>query len=675
MLLSSKKTQKKTLIIKVWRFCFSKTFLLGNMIMSYKVILHHNLIYMEQLKHECGVAMVRLLKPLEYYKHKYGTWMWGLNKLYLLMEKQHNRGQEGAGIACVKLNASSGEEYMFRERAIGTNAISEIFNTIHDNYRSLKQEQLQDALLAEQTLPFAGELYMGHLRYSTTGRSGLDYIHPFLRRNNYRAKNLAVCGNFNLTNIDEVFAKITSEGQHPRKYADTYIILEQMGHRLDREVERLYKECHNEGWLGLELTSQIEERINIENVLQTSSPQWDGGYVICGITGSGDSFAVRDPWGIRTAFYYMDDEVMVLASERPVIQTALNVPIETIHELQPGEAIILDRSGKMRLAQINPRKDLRPCSFERIYFSRGGDRDIYNERKRLGQNLIPSILQAIDYDIEHTVFSYIPNTAEVAFYGMQEGLEDYLNQLKIQKIEALGHNPDHNELERILSVRIRCEKVAIKDIKLRTFIAEGNTRNDLAAHVYDITYGSLMPYIDNLVIIDDSIVRGTTLKQSIIGILDRLHPRKIVIVSSSPQVRYPDYYGIDMSSMEQFIAFRAAIELLKEQGREDIITKAYQCCKTQEHSPKEQMQNYVKTIYEPFADEQISAKIVQLLTPESTQADVKIIYQTLEGLHEACPDHTGDWYFSGNYPTSGGLKLLNKAFIDYIENEKSDIDS
>ena len=675
MLLSSKKTQKKTLIIKVWRFCFSKTFLLGNMIMSYKVILHHNLIYMEQLKHECGVAMVRLLKPLEYYKHKYGTWMWGLNKLYLLMEKQHNRGQEGAGIACVKLNASSGEEYMFRERAIGTNAISEIFNTIHDNYRSLKQEQLQDALLAEQTLPFAGELYMGHLRYSTTGRSGLDYIHPFLRRNNYRAKNLAVCGNFNLTNIDEVFAKITSEGQHPRKYADTYIILEQMGHRLDREVERLYKECHNEGWLGLELTSQIEERINIENVLQTSSPQWDGGYVICGITGSGDSFAVRDPWGIRTAFYYMDDEVMVLASERPVIQTALNVPIETIHELQPGEAIILDRSGKMRLAQINPRKDLRPCSFERIYFSRGSDRDIYNERKRLGQNLIPSILQAIDYDIEHTVFSFIPNTAEVAFYGMQEGLEDYLNQLKIQKIEALGHNPDHNELERILSVRIRCEKVAIKDIKLRTFIAEGNTRNDLAAHVYDITYGSLMPYIDNLVIIDDSIVRGTTLKQSIIGILDRLHPRKIVIVSSSPQVRYPDYYGIDMSSMEQFIAFRAAIELLKEQGREDIITKAYQCCKTQEHSPKEQMQNYVKTIYEPFADEQISAKIVQLLTPESTQADVKIIYQTLEGLHEACPDHTGDWYFSGNYPSFGGLKLLNKAFIDYIENEKSDIDS
>ena len=664
-----------TLIIKVLPFYFFKTFLLENMIMSYRVILHHNSMDMEQLKHECGVAMVRLLKPLEYYQHKYGTWMWGLNKLYLLMEKQHNRGQEGAGMACVKLNASSGEEYMFRERAIGTNAISEIFNTIHHHYCSLKKEQLQDALFAEQTLPFAGELYMGHLRYSTTGKSGLDYIHPFLRRNNYRAKNLAVCGNFNLTNVDEIFACISAEGQHPRKYADTYIILEQLGHRLDREVERLYEECRSEGWKGRELTARIEERIDLRNVLQTSSPQWDGGYVICGITGSGDSFAVRDPWGIRTAFYYMDDEVMVLASERPVIQTALNVPMETIHELQPGEAIILDKFGKMRLAQINPPQKLRVCSFERIYFSRGGDKDIYNERKRLGQNLTPSILQAIDYDVEHTVFSFIPNTAEVAFYGMLEGLDNYLNQLKIQEIEALAHHPQHNELERILSMRVRSEKVAIKDIKLRTFITEGNTRNDLAAHVYDITYGSLRPDIDNLVIIDDSIVRGTTLKQSIIGILDRLRPRKIVIVSSSPQVRYPDYYGIDMSSMDQFIAFRAAIELLKEQGKEDIITNVYQHCKAQEHLPKEQMRNYVKAIYEPFTDEQISTKTAQLLTPESTQADVKIIYQTLEGLHEACPNHTGDWYFSGDYPTSGGLKLLNKAFIDYIENEKSDIDS
>lgn len=630
---------------------------------------------MEELKHECGVVMVRLLKPLEYYQYKYGSWMWGLNKLYLLMEKQHNRGQEGAGIACVKLSASSGAEYMFRERAEGTNAISEIFNTVHKNYQYLKPEQLRDALFAKQTLPFAGELYMGHLRYSTTGKCGLDYIHPFLRRNNYRTKNLAVCGNFNLTNVDEVFTKITSEGQHPRRYADTYIILEQIGHRLDMEVERVYKECRDDGWQGLELTSQIEERINIQNVLKTSSLHWDGGYVICGITGSGDSFAVRDPWGIRTAFYYMDDQVMVLASERPVIQTALNVPIETVHELQPGEAVILDRSGKMHLEQINPRQDLRPCSFERIYFSRGSDRDIYNERKRLGQNLIPSILHAIDYDIGHTVFSFIPNTAEAAFYGMLEGLDNYLNQLKMQMIESLGHNPDHTELERILSMRIRCEKVAIKDIKLRTFIAQGNTRNDLAAHVYDITYGSLIPYVDNLVVIDDSIVRGTTLKQSIIGILDRLHPRKIVIVSSSPQVRYPDYYGIDMSSLEQLISFRAAIELLKEQGREDIITETYKCCKDQENLPKCQMRNYVKMIYKPFTCEQISAKTAQLLTPESTQADVKIIYQTLEGLHEACPNHSGDWYFSGNYPTAGGMKLLNKAFINYFENDKSNIDS
>ncbi|MDE5560353.1 MAG: amidophosphoribosyltransferase [Bacteroidaceae bacterium] len=624
---------------------------------------------MEQLKHECGVAMVRLLKPLQYYQHKYGTWMWGLNKLYLLMEKQHNRGQEGAGLACVKFNAAAGEEYMFRERAVGTNAISEIFNAVHVNYSSMTQEQMQDASFAEQNLPFAGELYVGHLRYSTTGKSGLDYIHPFLRRNNYRAKNLAICGNFNLTNVDEVFARITAEGQHPRRYADTYIILEQIGHRLDREVERLYDECRAEGLHGVELTKKIEEQIDLCNVLQTSSPLWDGGYVICGITGSGDSFAVRDPWGIRTAFYYMDDEVMVLASERPVIQTSLNVPVEEIHELQAGEAIIMNRAGRMRLVRINQQRHLYPCSFERIYFSRGSDKDIYRERKHLGENLTHAILHSIDYDIEHTVFSFIPNTAEVAFYGMLEGLNDYLNRLKAQRIEALGHKPSHEELEDILSMRVRSEKVAIKDIKLRTFIAEGNTRNDLAAHVYDITYGSLTPHIDNLVIIDDSIVRGTTLRQSIIGILDRLHPRKIVIVSSSPQVRYPDYYGIDMSEMKQFIAFRAAIALLREQGREDIITSAYQRCKAQEHLPKEQMQNHVRNIYEPFSDEQISEKIAQLLTPASTHADVEIVYQTLSGLREACPYHTGDWYFSGNYPTPGGLKLLNKSFIDYIENE------
>lgn len=624
---------------------------------------------MEPLKHECGVAMIRLLKPLEYYQQKYGTWMWGLNKLYLLMEKQHNRGQEGAGMACVKLHASSGEEYMFRERATGTNAISEIFASAYNHYLPLSPEQLNDAGMAEKTLPFAGELYMGHLRYSTTGKSGLDYIHPFLRRNNYRAKNLAVCGNFNLTNVDEIFAKLTAEGQHPRKYADTYIILEQMGHRLDREVERVYEACRSEGWKGVDLTEKIEERIDMFNVLQTSSAQWDGGYVICGITGSGESFALRDPWGIRSAFYYIDDEVMVLASERPVIQTALNVTTEAIHELQAGQAIMLDQSGKMRLAQVNKPQKLTPCSFERIYFSRGSDRDIYIERKRLGQSLVPKILQAVDYDMERTVFSFIPNTAEVAFYGMLEGLDNYLNQTKIQQIEALGKNPGCSELERILSMRVRSEKVTIKDIKLRTFIAEGNTRNELAAHVYDITYGSLKPYTDNLVIIDDSIVRGTTLRQSIIGILDRLHPQKIVIVSSSPQVRYPDYYGIDMSSMEQFIAFRAAIELLKEQGRADLITQVYQRCKAQEHLPKEQMQNYVKAIYERFTDEQISAKIARLLTPDSVKTEVCIIYQTLDGLHRACPNHTGDWYFSGDYPTASGLKLLNKAFIDYYESE------
>lgn len=630
---------------------------------------------MEQVKHECGVAMVRLLKPLEYYQYKYGTWMWGLNKLYLLMEKQHNRGQEGAGLACVKMRAEAGEEYMFRERAVGTSAISEIFSSVHNNYSSLTQKELQDARFAERKLPFAGELYMGHLRYSTTGRNGLGYIHPFLRRNNYRAKNLALCGNFNLTNVDEVFARIAASGQHPRKYADTYIMLEQVGHRLDREVERIYEECRHEGLQGLDLTHAIEQRVNIENVLKTSSPDWEGGYVICGITGSGESFAVRDPWGIRTAFWYMDDEVMVLASERPVIQTALNVSSDDIHELCPGQALLLNKSGQMRLVQINEPQNICPCSFERIYFSRGSDMDIYRERKLLGRNLVPSILKSIDYDIQHTVFSFIPNTAEVAFYGMLAGLDEHLNKLKVSRIEALGHNPNHSELERIISMRIRSEKVAIKDIKLRTFIAEGNSRNDLAAHVYDITYGSLVPYVDNLVIIDDSIVRGTTLRQSIIGILDRLHPRKIVIVSSSPQVRYPDYYGIDMASMQQFIAFRAAMALLKEKGMDGIISETYQRCKAQENMPKNQLRNYVKDIYRPFSDEQISEKMAELLTPAETQAKVEIIFQTLEGLHRACPAHTGDWYFSGNYPNDGGLKLLNKAFIDFIENEQSNIDS
>ncbi len=622
---------------------------------------------MEQLKHECGVAMIRLMKPLEHYQQKYGTWMYGLNKLYLLMEKQHNRGQEAAGLACVKLQAAPGEEYMFRERGLGAGAITEIFGTVHSYFRDLTPEQMRDAEYAEKCLPFAGELYMGHLRYSTTGKSGISYVHPFLRRNNWRAKNLALCGNFNLTNVDEIFASITADGQHPRKYADTYIMLEQVGHRLDREVERLYTECKGEGLEGMDITHAIEDRIDLTNVLKTSSPAWDGGYVICGLTGSGESFAVRDPWGIRPAFWYMDDEIFVLASERPVIQTALNVPADSINELQPGQAIMISKKGQMRLAQINEPKVKKACSFERIYFSRGSDMDIYRERKKLGEKLVNPILKAIDNDVIHTVFSFIPNTAEVAFYGMLEGFDNYLNELKVQRIEALGHKPSHSELEQILSQRIQSEKVAIKDIKLRTFIAEGNTRNDLAAHVYDITYGSLVPYADNLVIIDDSIVRGTTLKQSIISILDRLHPKKIVIVSSSPQVRYPDYYGIDMASMEQFIAFKAAIALLEERGMQDVIINAYSKSKAQLGLPKEEMVNYVKEIYAPFTDEEISAKMVELLTPAGTQAKVEIVYQTLEGLHEACPDHTGDWYFSGDYPTPGGVKLVNQAFINYIE--------
>ena len=626
---------------------------------------------MEPLKHECGVAMVRLLKPLEYYQQKYGTWMWGLNKLYLLMEKQHNRGQEGAGLSCVKLQADPGEEYMFRERALGSGAITEIFSSVQACFKDLSPEQLHDAEYAKTSLPFAGEIYMGHLRYSTTGKSGLQYVHPFLRRNNWRAKNLLMCGNFNMTNIDEIFERITSAGQHPRKYADTYIMLEQMGHRLDREVERLYSECVGEGLEGMDITHAIEERINIANVLRTSSCDWDGGYVMCGITGSGEAFALRDPWGIRPAFWYKDDEVMVLASERPVIQTALNVAAEDIHELGRGEAIMISKHGEMTLEQINEPKQNKACSFERIYFSRGSDVDIYKERKKLGEELVGKVLEAVGNDVDHTVFSFIPNTAEVAFYGLLEGFDNYLNELKVKEIEKLGHCPDHEELEKILSRRIRSEKVAIKDIKLRTFIAEGNSRDDLAAHVYYITYGSLKADVDNLVIIDDSIVRGTTLRQSIISILDRLGPKRIVIVSSSPQVRYPDYYGIDMASMEQFIAFKAAISLLVKRGMTETIRQVYQKSLDQIDKPKEQIVNYVKEIYEPFTDEEISREMARMLTPEGTRAEVIIVYQSLEGLHQACPGHPGDWYFSGDYPTPGGNKLVNKAFIEYIE--KSDI--
>lgn len=622
---------------------------------------------MEILKHECGVALIRLLKPLEYYEQKYGTWMYGLNKLYLLMEKQHNRGQEGAGLACVKMQAEPGEEYMFRERALGSGAITEIFNTIQSNFQNLTPEQLHNADYAKRYLPFAGEVYMGHLRYSTTGKRGVQYVHPFLRRNNWRAKNLALCGNFNMTNVDEIFAKITATGQHPRRYADTYIMLEQMGHRLDREVERLYVESETQGLKGMDITNYIEQHIDMANVLKTSSRDWDGGYVICGLTGSAETFAFRDPWGIRPAFWYKDDEVVVVASERPVIQTTFDVSADVVKELEPGQSLMISKAGRVRLTKVIPAKEKKACSFERIYFSRGSDQDIYRERKALGRQLVDPILKAVNGDLDHTVFSFIPNTAEVAYYGMLDGLEDYLNGEKLKSIETLGSEATHQELSEILSKRIRYEKVAIKDIKLRTFITEDNTRNDLAAHVYDITYGSLRPGIDNLVVIDDSIVRGTTLKQSIINILDRLNPKKIVIVSSSPQIRYADYYGIDMSRMSEFIAFRAAIELLKERDMKNIIERAYTKSKEQQHLPKEQIVNYVKEIYQPFTDEEISAKMVELLTPKETKAKVELVFQTLDGLHQACPNHSGDWYFSGNYPTPGGMKQVNQAFIDYIE--------
>ena len=573
---------------------------------------------MEQLKHECGVAMIRLLKPLSYYEQKYGTSRYGLNKLYLMMEKQHNRGQEGAGIACVSLDAPAGTEYMFRERAEGKEAIAEIFRRVDEN--------------------FVGQLYMGHLRYSTTGRHGLKYVHPFLRRNNWRAKNLCLCGNFNMTNIDEVFQFLTAQGQSPRYYGDAYITLELMGHRLDREVERLFDEAKERGMQGTDITDHIDNHLEMAHVLKTTMQHFDGGYVMCGLTGSGELFAVRDPWGIRPAFWYQDEEVVVLASERPVIQTCFDLQAEDIKELEPGQSLIVRKSGERSLQQILPVRKLSACSFERIYFSRGSDRDIYQERKRLGGQLTPAIMEAIGGDVGNTVFSYIPNTAEVAFIGMTDGIRKQCGE-------------------------VRTEKVVWKDIKLRTFISDGTERNDLAAHVYDITYGSLRPYVDNLVIIDDSIVRGTTLKESIFKILDRLHPKKIVMVSSSPQIRYPDYYGIDMSHLEELCAFRAAIALVKERGMLELLADTYRKCKTAPSAA-----NHVRAIYAPFTVEEINEKIVEMLRPDGMQAPIELVFQSIEGLHEACPNHPGDWYFTGVYPTPGGMRLCNEAFISYIEN-------
>ena len=578
---------------------------------------------MEQIKHECGIAMIRLLKPLQYYKEKYGTELYALNKLYLMMEKQHNRGQEGAGIACVNMNAAVGTEYMLREKALGKDAITEIFDRVTPEWTE-------------------AQLYMGHLRYSTTGKSGLQYVHPFLRRNNWRAKNLCLCGNFNMTNIDEIFGKMVEQGQSPRIYSDSYITLELMGHRLDREVERCYVEAKEKGLENTDITRYIEEHVQMGNVLRTTMKDYDGGYVMCGLTGSGEMFAMRDPWGIRPAFFYKDDEVIAVASERAVLQTTFDLTCEDVQELPAGQALIIHQDGTSSLETILEAKKQARCSFERIYFSRGSDRDIYHERKQLGQQLTEPILKAIDGDTDHTVFSFIPNTAEVAFYGMVEGLRNK-------------------------GLNVRSEKVAWKDIKLRTFITEAGSRNDLASHVYDITYGSLKPYEDNLVIIDDSIVRGTTLRESIFKILDRLHPKKIVMVSSSPQIRYPDYYGIDMARLEEFIAFRAVIALLTERGLWQLVNDTYEACYAELRKPKAEQRNCVSALYKPFTVDDINRKMAEMLRPVGMQAPVEFVFQTIEGLHAACPDHQGDWYFTGNYPTPGGNKLVNEAFVNYVE--------
>ena len=617
---------------------------------------------MEDLKHECGVALVRLLKPQSYYHQKYGTQTYGLNKLYLMMEKQHNRGQEGAGIACVDINAPVGSEYMFREKALGKDAISEIFERTRstpspsrqgrDNWRAANERSEVSSITGGVPEGWDGygwssaQLLMGHLRYSTTGKSGLQYVHPFLRRNNWRAKNLCLCGNFNMTNIDEIFQKMAQQGQSPRIYSDSYITLELMGHRLDREVERCFTEAKSQGLENTDITCYIEEHMQMANVLRTTMADYDGGYVMCGMTGSGEMFAMRDPWGIRPAFWYQDDEVIAVASERAVLQTTFDLQVEEVQELPAGQALIVHKDGTSALDTILEPNQQARCSFERIYFSRGSDRDIYHERKQLGQQLTAPILKAIDGDTEHTVFSFIPNTAEVAFYGMMEGLRGQ-------------------------GLIVRSEKVAWKDIKLRTFITEAGSRNDLASHVYDITYGSLRPYEDNLVIIDDSIVRGTTLKESIFKILDRLNPKKIVMVSSSPQIRYPDYYGIDMARLEEFCVFRATMELLTERGLWDLVQRTYEACRAELRKPKAEQCNCVVSLYEPFTVDDINRKMAEMLRPVGMKAPVEFVFQTIEGLHAACPEHQGDWYFTGRYPTPGGNRLVNQAFVRYIEEIKN----
>lgn len=623
----------------------------------------------ELIKHECGIALIRLLKPLSYYHEKYGTWKYGLNKLYLLMEKQHNRGQDGAGAVCVKTNLKPGNAYISRFRSVEQNPIKDIFDKINKPLKKAqrKQSEINDPAWAAENFPFAGELYLGHLRYGTFGKNSIEFVHPVMRQNNWKSRNLVLAGNFNLTNTDELFKVLIDLGQHPKAYTDTVTALEKVGHFLDEENQLLFRKYKNEGYSNSEISPLIEQNIDIQNILERATKDWDGGYAIAGLVGHGDAFVVRDPWGIRPAFYYFDDEIVVIASERPVIQTVMDVHYRDVHEIGPGEALIVKKDGWISKEMIRVPHKRKSCSFERIYFSRGSDRDIYRERKELGRLLSTTILKAVDYDFENTVFSYIPNTAETAFYGLMEGITEYLVDWKITEIRKRNGSLTDEEIRKIISLEPRIEKIAIKDVKLRTFIADDASRDDLVAHVYDVTYGIIRNDIDTLVIIDDSIVRGTTLKNSILRILDRLHPKKIIVVSSAPQIRYPDCYGIDMARLDKFIAFNAAIELLRERGKESVISEVYRKCKEQENLPKEEMVNYVREIYRAFTPEEISAKIAELLKPEDCGAEVEIIYQSIENLHKACPNDLGDWYFTGNYPTPGGNRVVTGSFINFME--------
>ncbi len=624
----------------------------------------------DAIKHECGIAMIRLLKPLDYYIKKYNTPLYGINKLYLLMEKQHNRGQDGAGVANIKFDVAPGTRYISRSRAVGSLAIKEIFGKINSRFEEIYKknpEKLTDAEWLKKNVPYTGELFLGHLRYGTYGGNNIENCHPFLRQNNWMTRNLVVAGNFNLTNVDELFDQLVALGQHPKEKADTVTVMEKIGHFLDEENEQLYKKFKKEGHSNEIISALIGEHLDVQRILKDASRKWDGGYAMTGLFGHGDAFVLRDPSGIRPVFYYSDDEKVVVTSERPVIQTTFNVSIETIKELQPGYALIIKKNGQFGEVEITAPLKKTSCSFERIYFSRGSDADIYQERQKLGSQLCPAVLKSVDYDLKNTVFSYIPNTASVAFSGLVESLHHYANTIKRHKILQMGSSVRDPELSEILSIQPRVHKIAIKDAKLRTFITNDNQRNDMVAHVYDTTYGVIKEGEDNLVIMDDSIVRGTTLKQSILKILDRLGPKKIVVVSSAPQIRYPDCYGIDMAKLGDFIAFQAAVKLLKDNFKENFLEDIYEKAKAQEGLPKEQITNVVKEIYEPFTAEVISRKIGELLRPDDINAEVEIIYQSIEGLHNACPNHIGDWYFTGNYPTAGGNKVVNKSFINYME--------